>query len=165
MGDGVIIREREKWLRDRSRPNRSCLRSRLVLRVIRAVNEDQIPEIHHRSNRLSRDKHRIHSVDRIRERDQSADKTHVPEREGDAALGIALRGDPLNHPTAEEEPLTEEADTDPDRFSAHEVMERRISPLLYRAKGTLRAVSIHDAGFLNLYRNTRCCIQRTAIRS
>lgn len=99
------------------------------------MNEDQISEIHHRSNRLPCNKHRVHSIDRVRERDQSADETHVPERDGDAAFCRSLGGDPLDHPTAEEEPLTEEADTDPDGFSRHKAVGGRRSARCFDCAG------------------------------
>ena len=118
-----------------TRPDHSCLRPRGALCVPRSMNEDQISDIHHRSNGLSRNKHRVHSVNRIRERDQSADETHVPERNGHSALRGSLRSDPLHHPTAEEEPLTQEADTDPDCLSTHEMLGRRTSSSSSKGEG------------------------------
>lgn len=135
MSQCQVIREGGRGPSDRTWLDHSCLWSRGTLRVIRTVNEDQISDIHDRSNGLARDKHRIHSVNRVGERDQSADETHVPEGDGDAALRSPLGSDPLNHPPAEEEPLTEEADTDPDGFSHHKAVGGRRSARCFHCAG------------------------------
>src|SRR5687768_18362988 len=58
---------------------------------------------------------RSHSIDGVGERNQPSNQAHIPEGNGNAAFGAPLGGNPLNQPTAEKEPLAEEADTDPDR--------------------------------------------------
>ena len=138
-----VIREEGERPSERTWLDHSCLWPWRALRVIRTVNESQISEIHHRSDRLSCNKDRVHSVDRIGERDQSADETHVPKGDGDAALRRPLGGDPLNHPTAEEEPLTEESDTDPECFSTHEVWERLLSRTVDSRRGSSEFIQEH----------------------
>jgi hypothetical protein len=138
-----VIREEERGASDRTWLDHSCLWSRGALRVIRTVNENQISDVHDRSNGLACNKHRIHSVNRVGERDQSADETHVPEGDGDAALRSSLGSDPLNHPTAEKEPLTEEADTDPDCLSTHEVLEGLISRAVDSRRGSSEFIQKH----------------------
>jgi hypothetical protein len=49
----------------------------------------------------------------------------------------------LNHPTAEKESLTEEADTDPDCLSSHEVLEGLISRAVDSRRGSSEFIQKH----------------------
>src|SRR5215213_6596440 len=70
-------------------------------------NQHEIAHIDDRPDALSRNEHRIPTIDGIRERNHAADQAEIPKRDRDLTFGASLRGQPLNYPSAEEQPLSE----------------------------------------------------------
>ena len=92
-----------------------------LVRLARARDQHQVANIDDRPDALSCDEDRISSIDRIGQRDEPADQTHVPERDRDLTLRLPFRGNPLDHPAAEKQPLAEKSDGELDGFcSAHD---------------------------------------------
>src|SRR5438270_847162 len=88
--------------------------------LVRARDQHQVANIDDRPDALSCDEDGISSIDRIGQRDESADQTHVPKRDRDLTLRLFFRGNPLDHPAAEKQSLAEKSDGEPDGFDAHD---------------------------------------------
>ena len=91
-----------------------------LVRLARARDQHQVANIDDGPDALSCDEDRIYSIDRIGERDEPADQAHVPKRNRDLTLRLFFRGNPLDHPAAEKQPLAEKSDGEPDSFYAHD---------------------------------------------
>lgn len=90
-----------------------------LVRLARARDQHQIANVDHGSDALSCDENRISSIDRIGQRDESADQAHVPKGDRDLTLRLPFRSNPLDHPAAEKQPLAEKSDREPDSLDAH----------------------------------------------
>ena len=84
-----------------------------------ARDQHQVANIDDSPDALSCDEDRVYSIDRIGERDEPADQAHVPKRDRDLTLRLSFRGNPLDHPAAEKQPLAEKSDGEPDSLEAH----------------------------------------------
>ena len=90
-----------------------------MFRLVRARNQHQVANIDDRPDALSGDEDGIFSIDRIGQRDEPADQAHIPKREWDLTRRLFFRGNPLDHPATEKQPLAEKSDGEPDGFDAH----------------------------------------------
>lgn len=87
-----------------------------MFRLVCTRDENQVANVDHGSDALAGDENRIFPIDRISQRDESADQTHVPKGDRDLTLRLSFRSNPLDDPAAEEQPLAEESDGEPDGF-------------------------------------------------
>src|SRR5262249_11713633 len=88
-------------------------RSRHFFGLPCSVNEHEVARVDQRTNALSRDKNRIPPIDRVGERNEPADQTHIPEHYRHPAFRPSFRCDPLDEPPAKKKPLAQEAYTQP----------------------------------------------------
>ncbi len=87
-----------------------------MFRLVCTRDENQVANVDHGSDALTGDENRIFPIDRIGQRDESADQTHVPKGDRDLTFRLPFRSNPLDHPAAEKQPLAEESNGEPDMF-------------------------------------------------
>src|SRR5690242_8267572 len=82
-----------------------------------ATNQHEVSYVDDGADALAGNKHWVLSIDGIGKGNQSPDEAHIQKRHRHLALGGPFRGNPLNHPTAEEKSLPQESYGDPNGFS------------------------------------------------
>ena len=90
-----------------------------MFRLVRTRDENQVANVDHGSDALAGDEHRIFPIDRIGQRDESPDQAHIPKGNRDLTLRLSFRRNPLDDPAAEEQPLAEKSDGEPNSLDAH----------------------------------------------
>src|SRR5882762_5305382 len=152
------------------------------VRLARAKDQHQVANIDDRSDALSCDEDRVFPIDRIGECNEPAYQAHVPKRDRDLTLRLFFRGNPLDHPSSEKQPLAKKSDGEPDSLDAHNgtvMRDGRDAREAWDAQGSRfsrsresrlscisRSSRLPDRHLSrNVYRSTLVCIHRTAIKS
>ena len=81
------------------------------------MDQHQVPEVDKRSDALTGDEDRVLPVDCVGQRDKSARQAHVPKSNGYPALSAPFGRQPLDDPSHEKDPLSDESDREPKCFS------------------------------------------------
>ena len=84
---------------------------------VRTVNQHEVAKVDDASDTLSGNEDGIQPIDRIGQRNEPPDQTHIPEGRGDPTFCVFLRGNPLDDPTHEKYALPNESDDQPELSS------------------------------------------------
>src|SRR5215831_231669 len=96
-----------------------CSGMRLGQSLVLAPDQIEVATVHEQSSPLADDEHGVQPIDRVGQEGEASRDREEPEGDGNHALTLPLRGDPLHQKAHREADLPEKAHRQPEVLVAH----------------------------------------------